>query len=78
MTPGNNWFGNEGSMLWGVLRNLPFIAIGGMIVCLYFKVRQEDGASDTWNADAAENDLLCSYADLVYQETEPYIDRREI
>lgn len=40
--PGNNWFTGEGSIQWAVLRNLPFIAIGGIIVILYFKVRKED------------------------------------
>lgn len=42
LAPGNNWFTGESSMLWGVLRNLPFIVIGGTIVYLYFKVRRED------------------------------------
>ena len=42
LAPGNNWFTGEGTMLWAVLRNLPFIVIGGIIVCLYYKVRRED------------------------------------
>ena len=42
LLPGNNWFTGEGTVLWGVLRNLPFIVIGGMIVYLYFRVRKED------------------------------------
>lgn len=42
LAPGNNWFTGEGSMLWAVLRNLPFIVIGLIVVCLYFKVRKED------------------------------------
>ena len=42
LAPGNNWFTGEGSMLWGTLRNLPFIVIGGIVVYLYFKVRKED------------------------------------
>lgn len=42
LAPGNNWFTNEGSILWSVLRNLPFIVIGGMIVYLYYRVRKED------------------------------------
>lgn len=42
LMPGNNWFTGEGSMLWAVLRNLPFIVIGGIVVCLYFKVRKEE------------------------------------
>ena len=36
LLPGNNWFTGEGTVLWGVLRNLPFIVIGAIIVCLYF------------------------------------------
>ena len=42
LMPGNNWFTGEGSMLWAVLRNLPFIVIGGIVVYLYFKVRKEE------------------------------------
>lgn len=42
LAPGNNWFTGEGSILWGVLRNLPFIAIGLIIVFIYFNVRKED------------------------------------
>jgi len=42
LAPGNNWFTGEGSMLWAVLRNLPFIVIGLIVVCLYFKVLKED------------------------------------
>ncbi len=40
--PGNNWFKGEGTVLWGTLRNLPFIVIGAVIVYLYFKVREKD------------------------------------
>ncbi len=39
---GNNWFTGEGTVLWRILRNLPFMAIGGIVVYLYFKVRGED------------------------------------
>lgn len=42
LLPGNNWFTGNGSVLWGALRNLPFIALGAVIVCLFFKVRKED------------------------------------
>lgn len=42
LAPGNNWFTGGGSILWGVLRNMPFIVIGGIVVYLYFKVRKED------------------------------------
>ena len=42
LAPDNNWFTGEGSVLWGILRNLPFIVIGGIVVLLYFKARKED------------------------------------
>ncbi|MCR5057817.1 MAG: hypothetical protein K6A81_04275 [Clostridiales bacterium] len=42
LMPGNNWFSGEGTVLWAVLRNLPFIAIGALIVYLYYKVKKED------------------------------------
>ncbi len=28
-------------MLWGVIRNIPFIVLGIIIVCLFFKTRKE-------------------------------------
>ena len=40
--PGNYWFTGEGSVLWGCLRNIPFIAIGLLIVIIYFKTRDEN------------------------------------
>lgn len=42
LMPGNNWFSGEGTVLWAVLRNLPFMAIGALIVYLYYKVKKED------------------------------------
>ena len=35
--PQNNWFSNESSVLWGVLRNIPFIILGVLIIVLYYK-----------------------------------------
>ena len=40
--PQNNWFTNNSPLLWGVLRNIPFAILGGLIVYLYFKVRSKD------------------------------------
>ena len=40
--PGNHWLTGEGSVLWGCLRNIPFIAIGLLIVIIYFKTRREN------------------------------------
>ena len=36
MFPQNHWFSNEGSVAWGIIRNVPFILIGAIIVFLYF------------------------------------------
>lgn len=42
LLPGNNWLTGEGSIFWGVLRNLPFVAIGVLIVVFYFQRRKEN------------------------------------
>ena len=39
--PQNDWFSGEGSVLWGVLRNLPFVALGGVDVWLWFFTRKK-------------------------------------
>lgn len=39
--PQNGWFTNNSPMIWGVLRNIPFVVLGGMIVVIYFKKRAE-------------------------------------
>jgi peptidoglycan/LPS O-acetylase OafA/YrhL len=39
--PQNGWLTNESGALWGVLRNLPFAALGALIVVLYFRRRGE-------------------------------------
>ena len=41
LLPQNGWLTNDGSVLWGVVRNVPFVALGCVIVCLYFKKRKE-------------------------------------
>lgn len=42
--PQNRWLENEGSVSWGVIRNVPFVILGAVIVCLYFKKRAEKPA----------------------------------
>ncbi len=42
LLPGNNWFSGEGTVLWGIIRNVPFIVIGALIVYLYYGVRKDD------------------------------------
>ena len=37
--PQNGWLQNSSDVTWGVLRNLPFVAMGVMIALLYYKNR---------------------------------------
>jgi hypothetical protein len=39
--PQNRWLTNDGPVIWGVIRNIPFVALGVVIVCLFFKTRKE-------------------------------------
>mgnify|MGYP000677506278 CR=1 FL=1 len=34
--PQNNWFNGEPSLLWAILRNIPFAALGILIIALFF------------------------------------------
>jgi hypothetical protein len=37
--PQNNWLTNETSSIWGILRNIPFVILGGIVVWRLFKDR---------------------------------------
>ncbi|MBQ6175404.1 MAG: hypothetical protein IJK28_12375 [Clostridia bacterium] len=39
--PQNRWLENESDVLWGVIRNVPFVALGCVIVWLYFRRRAD-------------------------------------
>ena len=39
---GNGWFTGESSIFWGIIRNVPFVAIGVLIVILYFRNRNDN------------------------------------
>ncbi len=39
--PQNGWLENDSPVSWGIIRNLPFIALGALIVYLFFKTRKE-------------------------------------
>lgn len=39
--PQNRWLENDSSMLWGIIRNVPFVALGVIVVCLFFQTRKE-------------------------------------
>jgi len=39
LLPQNAWLQNESSVLWGILRNIPFVALGCLVVMLYYENR---------------------------------------
>ena len=39
--PQNRWLQNDSSVLWGVIRNVPFVILGGIDVWLFFRMRNE-------------------------------------
>ncbi len=41
LLPQNGWLQNESSVVWGIVRNVPFVALGAIIVYLFFKSRKE-------------------------------------
>lgn len=40
--PQNGWLRNDSGVLWGVLRNVPFVLLGALIVALYFQTRRDN------------------------------------
>ena len=42
LLPQNRWLANDGSVTMGIIRNIPFVIMGLMIVALYFKKRKKD------------------------------------
>ena len=41
--PQNKWIENDSPVIWGIIRNIPFVALGVIIVCLFHKTRKEIG-----------------------------------
>ncbi len=41
--PQNRWLENNSSVLWGIIRNVPFVALGVVIVWIYFNTLTENG-----------------------------------
>ena len=39
LLPQNRWLTNEGSVLWGVVRNVPFVLLGAVDAVLYYRKR---------------------------------------
>ena len=42
LMPQNRWIANESDVAWGIIRNVPFVLLGGLIVWLYFRNRNQD------------------------------------
>ena len=42
LLPQNRWMTNDGSVTMGVIRNIPFVILGLLIVILFYKERKED------------------------------------
>ena len=42
LMPQNRWLQNESSVLWGVLRNIPFVALGCVVVALFYSRRNAE------------------------------------
>ena len=40
--PQNRWFTNESPFTWGIIRNIPFVILGVIIIILYFKNKDKD------------------------------------
>ena len=41
--PQNGWLENQSDLTWGIIRNVPFVLLGALIIVLYFKKRRADG-----------------------------------
>ncbi|MBP3736446.1 MAG: hypothetical protein J6I56_05440 [Lachnospiraceae bacterium] len=39
LLPGNGWLTNSSSMLWGILRNIPFVLLGILVMRLFYQNR---------------------------------------
>lgn len=49
LLPQNNWFG-AAPVIWGVYRNIPFAIMGLIVVCLFFKERNDEPFKWMWLA----------------------------
>ena len=41
LLPQNRWLQNESSVLWGIVRNIPFTVLGALIAVYYYRLRNE-------------------------------------
>ncbi len=42
LLPQNRWLENEGSVLWGIIRNIPFVILGAVDVWLFYSRREDE------------------------------------
>ncbi|MBR6429293.1 MAG: hypothetical protein IKS43_06525 [Clostridia bacterium] len=42
LLPQNGWLQNSTDMTWGIIRNIPFVILGGAVCAAYFKTRREN------------------------------------
>ena len=42
LLPQNDWIHNSTEMIWGIIRNIPFVILGAIVCCLYFSKQCED------------------------------------
>ena len=42
LLPQNNWITNDGTVTMGIIRNIPFVLLGILIIILYYQERKED------------------------------------
>lgn len=42
LLPQNRWLDNESDMMWGIIRNVPFVILGAIVCILYFRKRMDD------------------------------------
>ena len=44
LMPQNNWSGNDSPVIWAIIRNIPFIVIGMIIIRLYYLKKRDNKA----------------------------------
>jgi len=42
LVPQNRWLANESSVMWGIIRNIPFVCIGVIVICIYYRNRAKE------------------------------------
>ena len=48
MLPGNDWIHNSDNLLYGIIRNIPFLILGIIMIILFFKERKDNSFKNLW------------------------------